>query len=82
MVELQLNNTQDMVALLPDKTTVVCRWVYTMKVGPDGQIYRVKTRLVAKGNRQIFGLYYGDTFSLVAKISSVHLFLVMDVIHH
>lgn len=39
---------------------VGCRWVFAIKVGPHGQIDRLKARLVAKRNTQIFGLDYGD----------------------
>jgi hypothetical protein len=41
MAALHSNNTWDIVPLPPNKTTVVCRWVYTVKVGPDGQIDRM-----------------------------------------
>jgi hypothetical protein len=37
---------------------------------------------VAKGYTQIFGLDYGDAFSLVAKIAFVPLFLAIAAIHH
>ena len=55
-----------------------------MKVGPDGNgnIDRFKAPLVAKGYTHIFHLDNGDTFSLVAKITFVRLFLAMDAIYH
>ena len=82
MVALHSNGTWDLVSLPPGKSTVGCRWVYTIKVGPDDQVDRLKARLVVKGYTQIYGCDYGDTFSLVAKIASVHLFLSMAAMCH
>ena len=38
MAALHSSGTWDLVPLPPGKSTVGCRWVYAVKVGPDGQI--------------------------------------------
>jgi len=59
------------------KSVVGCKWIFAIKVGSDGIIDRLKARLVAKGYTEIFGLDYGDNFSLVAKMASICLFTTM-----
>ena len=46
---LYSNDTWELVVLPPGKSPVGCHWVYTVKVGPDGKIDRLKACLVAKG---------------------------------
>ncbi|RVX02464.1 Retrovirus-related Pol polyprotein from transposon RE2 [Vitis vinifera] len=82
MTALHSNGTWDLVSLPPGKSTVGCRWVYTVKVGLDGQVDRLKACLVAKGYTQIYGCNYGDTFSPVAKIAFVRFFLSMTAMCH
>ena len=76
---LYSNGTWEFVALPPGKSLVGCRRVYTVKVGPDGQVDWLKAHLVAKGYIQQYGSNYYDIFSPVAKIAFVHLLLSMAV---
>ena len=49
---LYSNGTWELVTYPPGKSPVGCRWVYTVKVGPNGQVDWLKARLVAKGYTQ------------------------------
>ena len=62
MTALYSNGTWELVALTLGKSLAGCRWVYTVKVGLDGQVDRLKACLVAKGYTQQYGSYYYDTF--------------------
>jgi len=77
MNALQNNGTWELVPLPSRKFVVGCRWIFAIKVGPDGTIDRLKVRLVAKGYTQNFGLNYGDNFSPMAKMAFVRLFIAM-----
>jgi len=77
---LKNSGTWELVPLPYGKFVVGCKWVFAIKVGPDGTIDRLKARLVVKGYTQIFELDYGDTFSLVANMASVRLFLAMTAL--
>ena len=74
---LYSNGTWELVALPPGKSLVGYHWVYIVKMGPDGQVDRLKARLVSKGYIQQYGSDYYDTFSPMAKITFVCLVLSM-----
>ncbi|KAG7594818.1 Reverse transcriptase RNA-dependent DNA polymerase [Arabidopsis thaliana x Arabidopsis arenosa] len=72
---LELNNTWVVETLPEGKNVVGCKWVFTIKYNPDGTVERYKARLVAQGFTQQEGIDYMDTFSPVAKLTSVKLLL-------
>jgi len=74
---LHNSGTWELDSLSSAKSVVGYMWVFAIKVGPDGTIDRFKAHLVVKGYTQFFGLDYGDTFYLVAKMASVRLFITI-----
>lgn len=56
LTALDQNKTWNLAPLLEGKTTIGCKWVFTIKVNLNGSLARLKTRLVAKGYTQVYGI--------------------------
>ncbi|KAA0047603.1 ty3-gypsy retrotransposon protein [Cucumis melo var. makuwa] len=65
------NGTWDLMILPTEKKTIGCKWVFAIKVNPDGSIARLKASLMAKGYAQTHGIDYFDTLSPISKLTSV-----------
>ena len=79
-IALESSATWHLVPLPLGKIDIGCPRVCKTKFGPSGKVDGLKACLLAKGYIQILGLDYNNTFSPVAKVTSVSLFISMAAI--
>ncbi|RVW82705.1 Retrovirus-related Pol polyprotein from transposon TNT 1-94 [Vitis vinifera] len=74
---LEENGTWTLEPLPKGKRALGSQWVYRTKYFSNGDIERLKSRLVVLGNHQEAGIDYHETFSPVAKMTTVRAFLAI-----
>ena len=70
-------NIFDMVPKPEGRKVVNCKWVFKMKLGPDGQVEHHKACLVAKGFSQVEGIDFNETYLPVVGHSTVQTLLAL-----
>ncbi|KAL0462346.1 UNVERIFIED_CONTAM: Retrovirus-related Pol polyprotein from transposon TNT 1-94 [Sesamum latifolium] len=71
------NETWKLVDLPPGCTTIGCKWIFMKKLKPDRSVDKFKTRLVAKNFKQKEGIDYFDTYSPVARLTTIRVFIAL-----
>jgi len=69
------NGTWELTERLYDCKPVGCKWVFKKKFRPDGTIEKYKARLVPKGYTQKEGEDFFDTYSPVARLTTIRALL-------
>ncbi|KAK2355926.1 putative mitochondrial protein [Trifolium repens] len=74
---IEKNQTWKLVNLPDKKRKIDVKWVFKVKLNPDGTISKHKARLVARGFLQKHGIDYNEVFAPVARIETVRLVVAL-----
>ena len=77
LTTLDANHTWVLTSLPHGKRALTSKWVFKTKYNPDGSVDRHKARLVIRGFEQIKDKDCKHTFSLLAKLTTVRLFVAL-----
>ncbi|GJP54688.1 hypothetical protein CLOM_g13741 [Closterium sp. NIES-68] len=71
------NETWDLCDLPPRKKAITSKMIYRHKYGPEGELTRYKSRLVARGFQQTKGKDYDEVFAPVGKGTTLRVLLAI-----
>jgi hypothetical protein len=71
------NNVWDIVPRPIDKSMVSSKWIYKIKHVADGSVEKFKEIFVARGFTQKEGIDYEETFSPVARYTSIQTIIAL-----
>jgi hypothetical protein len=69
------NGTWEVVSIPYGCKPIGCKWVFKKRLRPDGTIEKYKVRLIAKGYSQKEGEDFFDTYSPVARLTTIRVLL-------
>eukprot|EP00253_Pinus_taeda_P023683 PITA_23683 len=76
--QIERNNTWELVPRPKDKNVIGTKWVFKNKLNENGEVIRNKARLVCKGYAQQEGIDFKETFSSVARLEAIRMFLALS----
>jgi hypothetical protein len=72
------NDVWDVVPRLVGKSVVTSRWFYKTKIATDGNIEKHEARFLARGFSQIEGVDYDETFTTIARYTSIRSIIAIE----
>jgi hypothetical protein len=74
------NNVWDIMLRQKDKSVISSKWIYKIKHAADGSVENFKASFVARGFTQKEGIDYEETFSPVAKYTSIRTIIALALV--
>ena len=71
------NKVWTLIDLPIDRRAIEIKWIFKRKTDADSSVTIYKARIVAKGFRQVQGVDYDESFSLVSMLKSVQIMLAI-----
>jgi hypothetical protein len=71
------NNVWDIVSRPKDKSVISSKWIYKIKHAADGSVEKFKAIFVARGFTQKEGIDYEETFSPLARYTSIRTIIAL-----
>ena len=75
MDQIEKNETWDFAPIPKKKNVIDTKWVFRNKLNEHGHVTKKKSRLVCKGYIQVEGIDFEETFSPIARMEAIRLFL-------
>ena len=75
------NKVWTLMDLPVDRLAIENKWIFKRKMDADSSVAIYKARIVAKGFRQVQGVDYDESFSLVSMLKSVQIMLAISAFY-
>ena len=77
LLQFQKNDVWTLVPRPEGEHIIGTKWIFHNKIDKEGNVICNKAHLVAQGYSQMKGVYYDETFALVARIESIKILLAL-----
>ena len=76
--QIENNHTWELVPRPHDKIVIGTKWIFKNKLNENGDVIENKARLVCKGYAQQGGIDFDETFSPIARLEAISMFLAFS----